>query len=258
MRTPVGKVFFENIRRHIKLSYFIASIIPLSLLVYFSIKYVYPYLTSGDLSKFPLDIGIILFFSVIISLLGLYLLTKATNESITSLQNFYAKLISLSEITKQLRESLPSDILLKNIVRSAMNLTSAEAGAILLYDNSGNLRFKSLSEKRGKDLINLAVKQNEYISAWVAETSEPAVINDVAGDQRYPPDFDVESGFKTKSILCVPLVNNNEVIGVIEVLNKKNDGFTIEDKELLYSLAAHAAMSIARGKTYEALHGDSE
>ncbi len=257
MRTPVGKIFFENIRRNIKISYFIASIIPLSLLVYFSIQYVYPYLTSGDLSGIPLNIGVILFLAVIISLLGLYLSTKAVNESITSLQEFYAKLSSLSEITKQLRESLQPDTLLENIVRAAMNLTSAEAGSLLLYDDSGNLRFKVLSEKWNKSLINRAVKQNEYISAWVAETGEPVIINDVAGDKRYNSDFDAGSGFKTKSLLSVPLVHNDEVIGVIETLNKRDDGFTIEDEELLYNLAVHAALTIVQSKRYETPPSDT-
>jgi len=49
-----GKDFFDNIRRTVKLSHFVASIIPLALLVYFSIKYVYPYVTAGNTSNIPI------------------------------------------------------------------------------------------------------------------------------------------------------------------------------------------------------------
>ena len=126
-----GRDSFEHIRRSVKLSHFVASIIPLSLLVYFSIKYVYPSVTQDQSANLPLSIGIVLVLAVAVSVLGLMLSTKATNSSIGSAEEMNRKMNSLFEITKQFRETLYLDVLLENIVNSAMNLTSAEMGALL-------------------------------------------------------------------------------------------------------------------------------
>ncbi len=132
-----GKDFFDNIRRTVKLSHFVASIIPLALLVYFSIKYVYPYVTAGDTSNIPINIGILLLLAVVVSVLGLLMATKATNSSIKSAQDLNEKLNSLFEITKQFRETLYPDVLLKKIMKSAMNLTGAESVSLLLRNDQG-------------------------------------------------------------------------------------------------------------------------
>lgn len=252
----VEKNFFENIRRTVKTSYFIASIVPLALLAYFSVKYIYPYLTKGDLAELPLHIGILLLLALIVSVLGLSLSTRATNASISSLQELYAKLNSLVEVTKQFRETLYLDILLESIVKSAMHLNSTESGALLLYDEADNLKFKVAVGERSEIIKDRIVKRGEGISGWVAETGESAIINDVTEDKRFNPQFDRESGFKTRSIMCVPLIHNKAVIGVIEVLNKKRDVFTNEDEKLLYSLADQAAISIVQSRVLESRHSD--
>lgn len=256
MRQQVGEDFFRNIRRTVKISYFIASIIPLGILVYLTIKYIYPYLTMGTKGGFPIHLIALLLLSVAVSILGLILSTRATNASISSLQHLYSKLNTLVDITKQFRETLYIDILLENIVKSAIHLNSAETGSILLYDESGNLKFKVLIGQRGQKIKDKVVKKGEGISGWVAETGKAAIINDIANDKRFNLGFDKESGFKTRSIMCVPLIHNKEVIGVIEVLNRRSGIFTADDEKLLYSLADQAAISILQSRVFESRHSD--
>jgi len=246
------KNFFEKIRRYVKISYFVSSVIPLSLLVYFSIKYIYPKFEF----ELPLSIMIILFLAVLISILGLFLLMKTTNASLSSLEYTYEKLDSLIGITKQFRETFYTDVLLENIVKSAMRLNSTKAGSLLLYDEAGNLRFTVVVGKHEHRIKDRVLKRGEGISVWVAETGQPAMVNDVTKDNRYNPDFDREIGFKIKSIMCAPLIHNDNIIGVIEVLNKENGNFTMEDMNLLYSLADQAAISIAQSKARESQHSD--
>jgi putative nucleotidyltransferase with HDIG domain len=252
MQGSLEKNFFEKIRRYVNISYFVSSIIPLALLAYFSIKYIHPYLEW----EIPTNVWILLFLSVVISLLGLSLLTKTTNASLSSLQDIYVKLDTLIEITKQFRETFYTDILLENIVKSAMRLNSTRAGSLLMYDESGNLRFTVVVGEQGQRIKDRVLKRGEGISGWVAETGQPALINDVTKDSRYNPDFEREMGFKIKSIMCAPLIHNKNIIGVIEVLNKENGSFTKEDMNLLYSLADQAAISIAQSKAYESQHSD--
>jgi len=250
------KSFFEDIRRTIKISYFIASIIPLSILVYFTIKYIYPYIVKGEETVFSV-IGIILLLAVVLSVLGLALLSKTTNASISSLQELYTKLNTLVDVTKHFRDTLYLDILLNSVVKSAMELLKTEAGSLLLFDEKGDLRFKILIGERGQSIKERVVLPGEGISGWVAMNGMPAIVNDAYGDPRFNPEFDKESGFVTRSILCVPLIYEGKTIGVLEVLNKIGGDFDISDQKILFSLADQAAISIAQSKFHESRHSDT-
>lgn len=250
------KDFFRNIRRSVQISYFISSVIPLALLVYFALKYVYPSVMKRASTNLPTDIGILLVLAVVISILGMLLSKKATNTSISSVEGLHERLNSIIEITKQIRTTPFLDVLLEQIVRSAIRLNSAETGALLLYDNPEHLRYKVTVGKRSKKIKDKIVKEGEGISGWVAARGEPAVINDVTKDDRYTADLDKETDFITRSAMCIPLVYDKETIGVIEVLNKKNGIFTKEDEKLLSSLADQAAISIAHSKVSESRQSD--
>jgi HD-GYP domain-containing protein (c-di-GMP phosphodiesterase class II) len=255
MRNHEKKDFFLNIRRSISISHFIASVIPLGLLVYFSLKYIYPMFMKGT-SELPIHIGALLFFAVLVSVLGLTLSIKTTNSSISSLQDLHRKLNSLFDVTKKIRETQYLDILLESIVQSAMKLNSAEAGSLLLYDETGNLKFRVALGERSKAIKEKTIQKGEGIAGWVAENAQSAIINDVTKDSRFNPAFDRESGFNTRSIMSVPLIHKKEVIGVIEVLNRENGVFVDEDEKLLYSLADQAAISIVHSKANEAQQSD--
>ncbi len=217
-----GRDFFDNIRRSVKISYFVASIIPLALLVYFSVKYVYPYVSGGDISNVPLSIGVLLVLAVAVSVLGLVLTTKATNSSIESAEELNTKINSLFDITKQFRETLHLDILLTKIMESAIELTSAESGSLLLYDEQGELECK----------VNTGAG---------AFTASRKVMN---------------PGSTTGSLISAPLIYANETIGVIELRNRLQGIFTRHDEALLQSLADQAGISIAQNRANERQHSD--
>jgi putative nucleotidyltransferase with HDIG domain len=251
-----GKDFFDNIRRSVKISHFVSSIIPLSLLTYFSIKYVFPYVTAGNTSEVPLSIWIVLVLSVVVSILGLLLSVKATNSSISSAQDLNLKLNSLFEITKQFRETIYPDILLEKILRSAMELIPVESGSLLLRDEDGDLHFKVSIGKDPDKFMNKTIKPGEGVAGWVAENGKPALINDVSKDKRYNAESDTASGTTARSILCVPLILANEIIGVIELRNRINGIFTKQNNALLHSLADQASISIMQNRSNERNHSD--
>jgi hypothetical protein len=250
------KGFFKTIRRSIKTAYFIASIIPLGVLVYFALEYVYPLVLREPSESMPLHIGALLLLAVVVSVLGLVLSVKATNKSISSVQSLHERLNSLIEITKQFRATPFLDVLLNEIVKSAIRLNSSDAGSLLLFDDEQHLRFRVALGKASRKMKDKVVKRGEGISGWVADKGEPAIVNDTTKDSRYTTDFDRETGFKTRSIMCVPLIYNKKVIGVIEVLNRKDGIYTKEDERLLFSLADQAAISIAQSKASESQQSD--
>ncbi len=247
--------FFSSVRRSIKISYFVASIIPLSILVYLSQKYVYPYLIETGGAVF-MSIGIILFLSVVVSLLGFVMIVKTTNKTLSSIQDSYTKLDSLLEVSKHFRDTLYVDVLLESIVQSATELIDADAGSLLLVDDEGTLWFKVVQGESGMKLKDKSVKSGEGITGWVFESGSSAIINDVEKDERFSSHLDKDTGFKTESILCVPLIYGKETIGVLEVLNKRSGNFTESEEKLLFSLADQAAISIAQSRSRESEHSD--
>ncbi len=168
------------------------------------------------------------------------------------------KLEELFEILKNLSSTLDLDTLLKRIGDAAERLTNSEASSIMLIDeDKQHLYFKTAGGEKGYAVKKIKIKLGEGIAGNVALTKQSEIINDVSKDPRFTGKVDQQSGFQTRSILAVPIIINttdggDEVIGVIEAVNKKDPtGFTEEDKKLLESLAGVAAVSILNAKFSE-------
>ena len=100
-------------------------------------------------------------------------------------------------------------------------------------------------------LIGTAIPKGKGIAGWVAERGVPARIANAKGDERFDPEMDEISGYKTSSVLCVPLSMKTGVIGVIELLKKKDGFYSERDEEIITHIADHAAVSLARARFYE-------
>ncbi|OGS21349.1 MAG: hypothetical protein A2252_08905 [Elusimicrobia bacterium RIFOXYA2_FULL_39_19] len=159
----------------------------------------------------------------------------------------------LFEIARSLSSTLDIDTLLKRIGEAAEQLTEAEASSIMLVDDDKeNLFFKVATGEKSNILKKLRVKIGQGIAGTVAQTKESLVVDDVSKDSRFSGSFDKSSGFVTKSILAVPILLGNEIVGVAEVLNKKNgQSFTEDDKIILQSLASFASVSIVNARFAE-------
>jgi HD-GYP domain-containing protein (c-di-GMP phosphodiesterase class II) len=146
------------------------------------------------------------------------------------------------------------DLLLKKISAAAEKLTQSEASAVmLLNDSKDQLYFKTAGGEKGGFMKTVRIPVGTGVAGWVAQHGEPVLIEDVTKDPRFSANLtDDKSGFKTRSILCVPMTMSGELIGVMEVLNKKQEvaggRFTSDDLEILGSLAGFAAVSIINSK----------
>ncbi|KAF0121531.1 MAG: Fis family transcriptional regulator, partial [bacterium] len=80
-------------------------------------------------------------------------------------------------------------------------------------------------------------KLGQGIAGYAAARGESVLIRDIQTSQYYDPEFDRRTGFKTCSVLCVPLVSQGKVLGVIEVLNRQHGDFDTKDLQLLQSIA---------------------
>jgi hypothetical protein len=154
----------------------------------------------------------------------------------------------LLELSKALSLTLDLHLLLRKIDDSAVRLTGAAAGSIMLFDEDKKLLyFRSSSGEKAAIVKPLPVRNG--MAWWVAKHREVIRVDDVTNDERFTGTIDRITGFKTKSILCVPVTLDDEIIGVIEVLNKTDGtGFTDDDERLLSVLASQAAVAVRNAR----------
>jgi len=148
------------------------------------------------------------------------------------------RLEGLLEINRSLAAMLDLRPLLYCIVSAARELTQTEAGSILLVDRkSGQLYFEAATNLQG--VRSIVVPMEGSVAGQVVQTGESLVVQDVSKDPRHAyRRTDEQSGFVTRSILAVPLIIRDKVIGVLEAMNKRQGSeFSDEDLELLTVLA---------------------
>jgi putative nucleotidyltransferase with HDIG domain len=131
-----------------------------------------------------------------------------------------------------------------------------KANSILLLDKKKNeLYFRIALGEKKDEIKKIVLPVGEGIAGWVAKSGEPLIVNDVSVDPRFSKRTDELTKFKTKSILCVPIKFHNEILGVLEVLNKSNDEeFTDQDLQYLTVLASQAAVALNNSQLMDELH----
>jgi len=179
---------------------------------------------------------------------------EAYREKITLLEQRVAYLERIVEISRILSSTLELQPLLRKITQVATELTNTEACSILLYDKaSGELRFAPATISTSPEkLLDVAVPLDNSIAGWVFRKVRPILIRDAKSDPRWNSRVDESSDFDTRSILGVPLQIKHEVIGVMELLNKKDeDGFSQDDIQIATTLAAHVAVAIENARLWD-------
>jgi two-component system, OmpR family, phosphate regulon sensor histidine kinase PhoR len=162
------------------------------------------------------------------------------------------------DIVYDLTYSLTATLSLENIfsqltdpVRRTLNVEAISIG--LVEPVSGDIIFiESLLGPMFRDLPPIRLQAGQGIAGQVAESGEPLIVNNVYKDQRFFSRIDQDSGFRTNSILCVPLKVEQRVIGVLEAINKRIGNFHESDLRLLQAIASPLAAAIENAR----LHGD--
>jgi len=143
---------------------------------------------------------------------------------------------------------LPSsnDQLLRSIVEAAARIFDAAAASIALVDEDGQqLYFKVAHGAGSENVIGMRVPINRGIAGYVAMSGQPIAISNVREDTRFNQDFAKSTGYVPQSILAMPLISADRVIGVMEVLDKIDQAsFGLRDMELLGIFARQAAIAI--------------
>jgi len=154
---------------------------------------------------------------------------------------------------KALTSTLEFNKILRVIMERAQRLIKCDAWSLMLLDEEAQeLRFVVAKGNKGRGIKKFRLKVGQGIAGWVAKTGQPLMIHDVRKDRRFNPAVDRVTRFKTRSILCVPIVNKKRTIGVLEMINKLNrEPFDEKDQDLLRMLVGQAAIALERAMLYE-------
>ncbi len=163
---------------------------------------------------------------------------------------------TLFESSQELNATIVDlDELMTKIMMGARKICDVEAASLLLFDSKGKeLSFRIALGEKGEEIKRLSLPAEEGIAGWVAKHGEPLIINDVGMDPRFSDRFDKQTGFRSRSILCIPIFWKDKVLGVIEVINKSNqEGFSKIDQENLTIFAQQTAIALHNSKLLEEL-----
>ena len=171
------------------------------------------------------------------------------------------QLRALNEISRQLQSERDIDKLTDMITKSAVDILEAEAGSLLLTkdDDSSNrkdklkdLEFRVVIGGGAESLVGTTVEAGHGVVGEVARSATPIIVNDARDDKHWEGELSNDGSFSTDALLAVPLIANNEVIGVLEVLNKKDGSlFVNEDADVLETFAGQAAIAIENTRLFQ-------
>ncbi len=133
-----------------------------------------------------------------------------------------------------------------DMIRVAINV---ETGFLFLV-KGGKLEFAVGLNVDTAPLKNRRLRLGQGIAGYVAARGEAITINDVSNTRHFFPEIDEAASFKTRSVLCVPMISQGKVIGVLEVLNKRDGAFSASDEDLVGSIAASVSIAIENAHLY--------
>jgi signal transduction histidine kinase len=175
-------------------------------------------------------------------------------QSYEASQRRAREMAMMNDVARTLSSTLNLHKVLTLIMEQVDNLLNVEAGSLLLTDKqTGSLVFQVALGDKADEIKPFQVPKGQGIAGEVALTGKPAMVVDTQQDNRHFKKFDKDFDFETRNILCVPLILYDEVIGVLEVMNKREGDFTQQDLETLGSVASYAAIAIDNARLLESV-----
>lgn len=159
-------------------------------------------------------------------------------------------LVALLNVARTLAAETSLDLLLKTVAQEIKKVLDADRCSVFLLEKNKNELVSKVALGMGTQEIRFPA--NTGLAGYVAQSGEIINIKDAYSDTRFNQDIDKETGYKTKTILCMPIWNmKHEILGVFQVLNKKNGTFTKEDEEVLIAIGSSAGIAIENARLFE-------
>lgn len=185
-----------------------------------------------------------------------YKLNKLMKERLQQLQdkkNPSGKrdpLIALLKIGQTVAAETDIDVLLKVITEETKAAIQADRCTVFLYDRKDNELWSKVA--LGMDSQEIRFPADKGLAGHVVKTGETINIKDAYQDDRFNKEIDLQTGYRTKTILCMPIKNlKQEIIGAFQVLNKLNGEFLEEDEDLLVAIGSSAGIALENAQLFK-------
>ena len=191
--------------------------------------------------------------SEVLSALALQAASALENAQLYGQVRLHVERLSrLLEVGKAINAEMDLDGLLALIVERATQLLQADRSSLFLVDRGKGELWTKVAE--GLATAEIRIPLGVGIAGTVAVTGETVNIPDAYADARFNPDVDRETGYRTRTILCLPMRDKGgEILGVFQVLNRRDGTFGKEDEELLAAVASQAAIALQNASLYDDL-----
>lgn len=161
---------------------------------------------------------------------------------------------ALVRLSTMVNTSLDLMEVLDNAMKYVEKLMDAEASSIFEVDyGCSELIFRLARGKKGNRAREIRLSMSEGIAGWVAREGKPLLVRDVRRDKHFSPRVDEHTGFQTRCMACVPIKHKRHLIGVLEVLNKREKPFNRGDLEILTVLANQIGIAMENARLYQRL-----
>lgn len=179
-------------------------------------------------------------------------LNVETTSEQTSTEMTFEQLQKINRAAHLVNSNVKIDDVLKTIVDVSVSLCSADRGTLYLVDRSKNELWSKVLQ--GGESKRITLKLGDGFAGWSAKAKEIVNVLDASVDERFNDAFDKASGYQTKSVLCFPIKNkNDDVLGIIQLLNSNKGEFSKLDENFLSALSTHAAMALQNADLVEQL-----
>ncbi len=173
-------------------------------------------------------------------------------EELALLRSSVRGLATIQELINRMGPETNLIALLDDLLASALAVLDTSNGSLLLRDEeTDELVFAVVHGEARQELTGFRLPPGRGIAGWVADNHEAAIVQDVSSDPRFYPNVDETFGFRTQTLACVPLLEGDRLLGVIEAVNKRTDReFSTEDYQLLKVVAQLSAVAIIRAEAF--------
>lgn len=159
----------------------------------------------------------------------------------------FGRLQKLIEASKNINSSLDLEKVLTLILDTAIKSIDADRGTLYLVDDFKKELWSKVLQ--GDNMVEIRLPVGKGLAGFVAEKGETINIPDAYNDPRFNPDVDKKTGYRTHNMLCMPMKNKDKkIIGVFQLLNKKEGAFEKEDEQFIDALSAHASVAIENAR----------
>ncbi len=175
-----------------------------------------------------------------------------------SCQSFYVVarnqrgVAALLRATTTLGQSLDLETTLRSVMDQARDLMQADRSTLFLLNRETNELWTKVAKADGKTMVEIRIPANKGIAGYVASTGQPLNITDAYDDPRFDPSTDKHTGYRTRTVLCMPVHNaKGELIGVTQLINKNQGTFTTSDEEFLRAFNSQAGMALQNSQLFQ-------